>query len=283
MSQPVAERPLDTRIHLHEDERILEVDLTDMVLRNGEDVAALYNLLERRAAASRRRWFFLVNYLRCQIHPEAWISFANRGKRFNKLFSLGSVRFNTAEEIGGEISRRADAEAFEANLIANRDAAVEKLRAMRAEHEARHPEPRPLEDALEADFDARISFDPELQVMDADFSDFSFVDSRIVNGFYDVIEKRIAASGRPRWYFAVNYANCKVYPEAWIAFAQRGKKLNLAHSLGSVRYAACDLTSKEIATRAESDAFDPNLFESRDAALAEIDRLRSNATASPAA
>ncbi|MEZ5729447.1 MAG: hypothetical protein R3E48_16510 [Burkholderiaceae bacterium] len=54
---------------------------------------------------------------------------------------------------------------------------------------------------------------------------------------------------------------------AWIAFASRGKKLNLAWSLGSVRYDASPETAAEIRARAGTEAFDPNLFPSRDEAV----------------
>lgn len=260
------ERPLDTRVFFHEEDEILEVDLTDLVLRNGAEVAALYNHLERRAAATRRKWFFLINYLRCRIYPEAWIAFANRGKRFNQLFSLGSARFNTEEETHTEIARRADAESFEANLIANREAAVETLMAMRAEHRRKNPERRPFEVHLIEAFDPRIRFDDSLSLLELDISEFSFVDNDMVRGFFDLVEARIEESGRGRWRCLYNETNSRVYPEAWLTFANRAKKLRAAHFSAVARYAIVD------PTHPEDRRADLEILPSREAALAALKR-----------
>ena len=68
--------------------------------------------------------------------------------------------------------------------------------------------PQPLNDAAP---DRRISFDHDANIMEADFSNFSFTDSRIVNAFYDAIGRRISESGRDKWFFLANYRNCEVH------------------------------------------------------------------------
>lgn len=266
---------LDTRAVFHAEDRILEIDLVDLHLETPADVAALYDMLELRITETGRRWFFLINYLNCRIDPEAWVNFAARGKRLNLGGSLGTVRFNTADETGSEIERRADAEKFEANLVANRAAAIAKLKAMRDEHFRKHPEREPVDAETAARYAARISFDREAGFMEADFSDFAFTDSGVVNDFYDVIEREIAATGREKWYFLVNYRGCEVHPEAWIAFANRGKKLNIAHSRGSVRYAATGDTAEEILERSRLESFDPNICSSREEAVERIAAMKS--------
>ena len=73
--------------------------------------------------------------------------------------------------------------------------------------------------------------------MEADFSDLVLRRSRIAVGtFYDTIEQLIAQTGREKWFFLVNYRNCRIMPSAWLAHSQRGKRLNATHSLGTVRY-----------------------------------------------
>ncbi|MFT5503111.1 MAG: hypothetical protein ACI845_000188 [Gammaproteobacteria bacterium] len=121
-----------------------------------------------------------------------------------------------------------------------------------------------------------VNFHPELEVMDVNFSELVFVDSKMVDEVYDQIEAMIHQSGKEKWYFLVNYKNCRIYEFAWIRFSQRGKRVNLAHSLGSVRYAVQDDLGQSIESSAQRQDFDPNLFESREDALAEIDRMRKS-------
>ena len=259
----------------------MQIDLTDLVLQDSSSVGALYDMLERHAAATGVKWFFLINYLNCRIYPEAWVTFANRGKKFNIAFSLGTVRYNTEDETNTEILRRASEEKFDANLVATREAALAKLAKMRADYFKRHPEPKPVEKSLLAEFDRRISFDHDANIMEADFSNFSFTDSRIVNAFYDAIGRRISESGRDKWFFLVNYRNCEVHPQAWFAHAHRGWRMNSAHSLGSARYAASDSAASSIRKRADTETFDPNLFPTREEALRKIEEMRRSQSDHP--
>lgn len=113
---------------------------------------------------------------------------------------------------------------------------------------------------------ARVKILEELDVIEIDFSSFEFSSSKAVDDFYDVIDEIVDATGRD-WYFLVNQRNCSVWPEAWVAFAHRGKKVRVNRSLGTVRYAA-DLDSS-------ASSSDPDLFGSRDAALARIAEIKS--------
>jgi len=124
----------------------------------------------------------------------------------------------------------------------------------------------------------RVTFHDDLQVMEIDVSNLTFNASSMVDEYYDEIERQVAGQ-RPKWYFLVNYKNCRIFELAWIRFAQRGKRLNLAHSLGSVRYAVADELSESMEARARSEHYDPNLFSSREEALAEIERMKRLAQA----
>jgi hypothetical protein len=77
----------------------------------------------------------------------------------------------------------------------------------------------------------------------------------------------------------INYRNCSIWPEAWVAFAHRGKKVNVSHSLGTVRYAPSQTTGDKINEDSRSERFDPNLFSSREAALAKVEEMKSAITA----
>ena len=90
----------------------------------------------------------------------------------------------------------------------------------------------------------------------------------------DLIEAEIAATGA-RWFFLVNYENCRIYEEAWVAWARRGKAVNIASSLGSVRYAAGSETEADIRMRAESQGFEPNIRNTREEALERIAEMRT--------
>lgn len=119
------------------------------------------------------------------------------------------------------------------------------------------------------DFAKRVQFNEENQIMEVDFSDLAFDDNEQVNAFYDMVDQQIAQTGR-NWFFLVNYKNCKIDPKAWVAFAHRGKRVNIQHSLGSVRYSAREAEKNVIENRSKSESFDANLFESREAAMAQL-------------
>jgi len=111
----------------------------------------------------------------------------------------------------------------------------------------------------------RISLDKENWIAEVDYSGFVFTDSDVVNDFHDAVEEQVETSDH-KWYFLVNYENCRVWPEAWIAFAHRGKRINVTFSLGTVRYDPNATTS--------AAEFDPDMFATREAALARIEEMR---------
>lgn len=123
--------------------------------------------------------------------------------------------------------------------------------------------------------DGRITFHDDLQIMEVDFSDFHFDSSALTNRFYDRLEAGIAATGEPLWFFMINLNGTRIDPVSWTAYSRRGKALNLAHSMGSVRYDASEETRRQITRAANTEAFDPNLCSSRDDALARIAEMPS--------
>ena len=126
------------------------------------------------------------------------------------------------------------------------------------------------------DVKSRITFHHDLEVMEVDFSDLTFSNSAFVNGVYDVIEGLVAETGR-KWYFMVNYHGTQINPDAWFRYALRGKDLNIASSLGSVRFDPREPTRKEILARARTDDFNPNLVSTRDEALLRILEMKQEA------
>lgn len=129
------------------------------------------------------------------------------------------------------------------------------------------------------EYEQRIKVLNETDTIEVDFSNFEFSSAKIVNDFYDVIDELVESSGR-KWYFLVNYANSSIWPEAWVAFAHRGKKVNVNYSLGTVRYAASQDPSDRTSEQSRSEDFDPNLFTSREAALAKIEEMKAANTKS---
>jgi len=114
-----------------------------------------------------------------------------------------------------------------------------------------------------AGYASRIHFHDEEETADIDFSGTVFDSSATVMAFYDDIEARVAASRR-KWYFAVNHTGCKVWPEAWVAFAHRGKRIHVAYSLGTFRYSTHP-----------ADSADPEMLPSREEAARRIAHLRA--------
>lgn len=119
------------------------------------------------------------------------------------------------------------------------------------------------------DEDSRVTFHHELEIMEVDFSEFSFSNSGDVNTVYDAIERRIAQTDR-KWYFMINYRGTRIDPDAWFQYALRGKDINVASSLGSVRFDPREPTRAEIMKRATSENFNPNLVSTRDEAVERI-------------
>lgn len=265
---------IDRRITFHDDLEVMEADFSNLHLRDTGDVNAFYDRLEERIRETGEdQWFFLVNYSASRIDPEAWFAFSRRGKTLNKAHSMGSVRFDASEETRRQIERAAGTEAFDANLFADRDSALERISQLKS---TRVRKILHVPNYTRADFEKRLKFVDDEQIMDVDFSDFTLFHSRDVNDFFDFTEERISATGR-RWYFLVNYNNCKIMPEAWVSYAARGKRLNEGGALGSVRYATGSETEEEIRLRAQSQGFRPNVRNTREEALERIAEMKAEA------
>jgi hypothetical protein len=123
-----------------------------------------------------------------------------------------------------------------------------------------------------SDIENRITFHENSQIMEVSFAGMALESSEDVNLFYDIIEESIAKTGEEMWFFLVDYRDTKIDNDAWFSFSRRGMDLNKAHSMGSVRFDASEITRKQIERDAGTEAFDPNLFYDRDSAL---ERLRS--------
>ncbi|MGC1496403.1 MAG: hypothetical protein WA790_11395 [Sulfitobacter sp.] len=123
-----------------------------------------------------------------------------------------------------------------------------------------------------ADIDARITFHEDSPIMEVSFEDMELSNSLEVNQFYDRIEERIVETGENLWFFLVNYRETRIDTDAWFAFSRRGMELNKAHSMGSVRFDASEITKRQIERDAGTEAFDPNMFFDRESAL---DRLKA--------
>jgi branched-chain amino acid transport system ATP-binding protein len=122
-------------------------------------------------------------------------------------------------------------------------------------------------------FAARLTFHDSIETMEVDFSNFAFTDAAVVDGFYDHIDARVAATGR-RWYFLVLYEGCEIAPEAWERFAARGKHANINYGLGTVRVHPSERTRETIRSRAERETFRANIFDTRDQAMVALGEMR---------
>ena len=272
MTNPVVTLDIiDPRIVFHDELEIMEADFSDFNFSSSAVVNAFYDRLEERIADTGQEfWYFLVNLNGTRIDSSAWIAYSRRGRDLNLAHSQGSVRFDASEETRKQIERAANTEAFDPNLFSDRDSAIARLQSLPSKRKKRS-----LQESnyTEDDFKSRISFIPDLVVMDVDFSNFTFHHSRDVNDFYDHVEERIKETDR-KWFFLVNLEGCQIMPAAWVQYAHRGKKLNIAASLGSVRYAPGSENEEEIKMRAESQDFRPNLRNTREEALERIAEMR---------
>ncbi|WP_420327986.1 hypothetical protein [Mameliella sp.] len=265
---------IDARIRFDDVRQIMEVDFSGFVFDSSTTVNRFYDRIETRIAdTGEELWFFLINLNGTRIDNSAWVAYARRGRALNMAHSMGSVRFDASPETAAQIERAARTEAFDPNLFTNRADALVRLGQMpsrRRAHVQHDPNYTPQ------DFFHRIAFDDRAEIMEVDFSWFTFNHSRDVNDFYDHIESRIADSGRDRWFFLINYEGTQILPAAWVQYAHRGKTLNLEHSLGTVRYAPGSETEADIRLRAESQDFRPNIRNTRAEALARIEEMRAD-------
>jgi len=261
----------DPRIRFHEDLQIMEADFSNFNFSSSAVVNAFYDRLEDRISATgEEKWFFLVNLCGTRIDSSAWIAYSRRGRDLNMAFSQGSVRFDASEETRRQIERAANTEAFDPNLFSNRDAAIERIKSLPSNRKAKSTQ---TSNHTPEDIRSRIIFDDAATIMNVDFSNFTFHHSRDVNDVYDHIEDRVKETDR-KWFFLVNLENCQIMPKAWVQYAHRGKMLNIAASLGSVRFAPGSETEEEIRLRAESQDFRPNLFNTREDAIERIAKMR---------
>ncbi|MCB1332354.1 MAG: hypothetical protein KDK26_01565 [Roseivivax sp.] len=263
------------RIRFDTDRQIMEADFSGFHFDSSATVNRAYDLIEEQIAATGEDlWFFLVNLNGTRIDTSAWFAYAARGKTLNAAHSMGSVRFDASEVTRRQIERAANTEAFDPNLFTDRASAIARLESLPSKRRTRivH-EPSYTEE----DFERRVSFDEKARIMSVDFSQLTFHNSRDVNDFYDHVEKRIRDTGIDKWFFLINYEGCRIPPGSWVQYAHRGKLLNLAHSLGSVRYAPGSETERDIRMRAESQEFRPNIRNTRAEALERIEEMRAEA------
>ena len=264
---------MDGRITFDPETEIMEVDFSDLHFETSQQMNGAYDALEDAIAATgEQMWFFLINYSGTRIDTPAWVVHARRGKALNLTHSQGTVRFDVGADNRAEIERRANTEAFDPNLFADRDDARARIKAFPSKRLRKtvHAEHLTAEQIA-----PRITFDDRASIMEADFSNLVFQHSRDVDVVYDTIEDMIAGTGRDKWFFLVNYDGTEIYTEAWIRYSQRGKALNIAHSLGSVRYAPGSETEDEIRLRAESQDFRPNIRNTREEALERIEEMKA--------
>ena len=263
---------MDRRIVFHPADHIMEVDFSGFHFDDSKVVNAFYDRIEERIQETGQdAWFFLVNLSGTRIDPPAWVAYSRRGKALNLAYSMGSARFDAAPETVELIRNAADTEYFDPNLFADHDSAVARLKSLPVIHREK-PVLNPSHTRQE--IAARIRFDEARLIMDVDFSDFVIQHSRDVDDVYDYLEEAIKQSDR-RWFFLVNLNGCQIMPAAWVRYAYRGKRLNIAGSLGSVRYAAGSETEVVIRQRAESQGFRPNIRNTRQEALELIEEMRT--------
>lgn len=120
----------------------------------------------------------------------------------------------------------------------------------------------------------RINILEDEGIVEIDFTELHFVDSATVNSVYDAIEAKVRHTSK-KWYFIVNHNECRVWPEAWVAFAHRGKKVNFVYSLGTVQFSPDRTTSDSQQVRRSSAGVSVLDAESRDAAIQMISELKS--------
>ncbi|WP_300515615.1 hypothetical protein [Aliiroseovarius sp.] len=121
----------------------------------------------------------------------------------------------------------------------------------------------------------RIRFDEATETVELDFSNLFLGSGAEVDALYDQIEAQLEASAWDKWFVLLNVTGLRVDSFAWVTQSRRGKALTKKFSMGTVKLDDSDMTRDELARTAGTEAFNPNLFADRDAALARIAELPS--------
>lgn len=264
------------RVSFLKKEQVMEVDFSDLTMDVSGTVNEIYDAIEKKLAATKQKWFFLVNYKNCKIMPEALITHAHRGKKVNLAYSLGSVRFAASDLVSEALMERSEAEKFDPNLYPDRKSALSHLAELRKQYDDISFAAIKKIDVGKKDraYADRITIHSEMQIMEIDFDGLTFERSRHVNEFYDELEKIVAKSG-DKWYFIINYRNCTILPEAWVAFATRGRQANQDYSLGSAQFITSSQMGEPIPAKPAPDQRSSSMLRSRDDAIEKIRELQA--------
>ncbi|MDX1401475.1 MAG: ABC transporter ATP-binding protein [Kiloniellales bacterium] len=131
----MANKSMDERIQFHDSIDVMEIDFSGIDFASGDVVDEFYDQVDQRLAETNKRWYFLVDYRECEIGPEAWERFADRGRASNLTHGLGTARIGLSPEIKDQVRKRAkDNLFFRANIYESRDEALRTLEALRKRH-----------------------------------------------------------------------------------------------------------------------------------------------------
>lgn len=137
--------------------------------------------------------------------------------------------------------------------------------------------PKPYSEDFSPDaLDPRIVIHEAPMIVEITFAGLYFHTTTDVNAFYDRIEERLLETGEPLWFFLVNTQDYRIDGDAWFAFTRRGRDLNEAHSMGTMRFDADPQTIAQIERNRGTDRAVSNLFPSRDTAWDHLRGLPSN-------
>ena len=128
---------ISERIAFDDDTQVMEVDFTNLSFDSSVEVDKIHDEITACIKRTKRQWYFVFNYLNCQVRPDARRSWEARGQRLNLGHSLGSVHFNAGDRMGIELARRSREEPFYSNVVGSRERALGLIAAMRAQTQAR--------------------------------------------------------------------------------------------------------------------------------------------------
>lgn len=264
-------KTMDERVIFDRERMLLEVDLTDLRFKTSAEVNAFYDRIEDRVEATGEElWFVMLHVTGFRVEEPAWYANHKRDKALHKGHSMGTIVLDESPENRRHIEHDRGTENFNPNLFADRDTALARI----AELPCKRREKRVLKPTLTpADMAGRVTFDEAAEVMEVDLSRLTITNSKDAAQVFDFVEKKLKETGL-RWFFLLNMDGCRIYDEAWISWASRGKKLNLKWSMGTVRYNTGTKTEETIRMRAESQGFRPNVRSDRELALERLAEMK---------
>jgi len=119
------------RMSFHHSENIVEIDLEGFTFKDFRDTDVFHDALDRVIAETGRTWYFLTNFVDCEISPAAALQFSVRRAHSQNDHSLAAVRYGASEEVELALASRGSDPKAVTRSFASREEALLKIEELK--------------------------------------------------------------------------------------------------------------------------------------------------------